>query len=192
MSTYPTKTTECVACHQIRPIPYSSGICRRCYDRQRTKKKSATDQDTCIECGTVGYVKYKSTGQCSCCYLATRRYRSLGINKKDKVRDISDKAHKCKDREGHDKKTCLNCIKRQERIRKKQRKAQGFKNPTGETRSGNCEVCNNYQAPLCLDHCHKSGETRGWICSYCNKALGFARDSQQTLNALSSYLEKYK
>jgi hypothetical protein len=43
---------------------------------------------------------------------------------------------------------------------------------------------------LCLDHCHLTGAFRGWLCSQCNSALGFARDEPALLRALAAYLEK--
>ena len=48
-----------------------------------------------------------------------------------------------------------------------------------------CELCG--QAPgiraLGLDHCHESGEFRGWLCGRCNVALGMIGDNRETLAA---------
>lgn len=42
---------------------------------------------------------------------------------------------------------------------------------------------------ICFDHSHATGSFRGWICSYCNRSLGFARDKPETLRKLAEYLE---
>ena len=38
------------------------------------------------------------------------------------------------------------------------------------------------------DHDHETGKFRGWICNGCNCALGYARDSIETLQKLENYL----
>jgi len=40
----------------------------------------------------------------------------------------------------------------------------------------------------CLDHDHKSGKVRGYICQYCNFILGRARDNPEVLINLAKYL----
>lgn len=42
-----------------------------------------------------------------------------------------------------------------------------------------------------LDHCHETGKFRGYICDYCNNALGRAKDNIKTLKNLIRYLEKH-
>ena len=52
--------------------------------------------------------------------------------------------------------------------------------PPLATRSGKFDV----------DHCHQTGEIRGLLCGYCNRALGHARDDLQHVRALVVYLER--
>lgn len=42
---------------------------------------------------------------------------------------------------------------------------------------------------LVVDHCHDSGKVRGLLCSGCNRALGYFRDSPTALRAAADYLE---
>jgi len=69
--------------------------------------------------------------------------------------------------------------------------------PCGEI----CEACgkhcpknyvpgNGNSRRLVYDHSHKTGRFRGWICQGCNKALGSANDSIETLQKLIEYLRK--
>ena len=46
--------------------------------------------------------------------------------------------------------------------------------------------------PWTLDHCHKTGKLRGWICQHCNNTLSGAHDSKRTLKNLIEYLEKHE
>lgn len=39
-----------------------------------------------------------------------------------------------------------------------------------------------------MDHDHETGETRGMLCSACNKMLGFARDDPEILRRALEYL----
>jgi hypothetical protein len=39
-----------------------------------------------------------------------------------------------------------------------------------------------------LDHCHESGDFRGWLCHKCNRALGGFDDNESTLNNAIKYL----
>jgi hypothetical protein len=42
---------------------------------------------------------------------------------------------------------------------------------------------------LAVDHCHDTENVRGFLCSRCNKALGFMRDRPDLLRAAADYLE---
>jgi len=52
-----------------------------------------------------------------------------------------------------------------------------------------CEVC-QAEGKTHYDHCHSTGQFRGWLCNSCNCALGFAKDVPATLRALAEYLER--
>ena len=42
-----------------------------------------------------------------------------------------------------------------------------------------------------VDHCHKTNNVRGLLCSFCNWGLGCAKDDKQILENMIKYLEKY-
>ena|SRR3990167_4590948 len=55
-----------------------------------------------------------------------------------------------------------------------------------------CEVCGSKgkkRNGITLDHNHKTGKFRGWLCSNCNTALGLVQENKQILQALIKYLE---
>ena len=54
-----------------------------------------------------------------------------------------------------------------------------------------CEVCGD-EGVMCLDHDHKTGKFRGWLCGCCNRALGQAKDDPDRLRKLILYLERTK
>jgi len=51
-----------------------------------------------------------------------------------------------------------------------------------------CWVCGSVDR-LCIDHCHKSGKTRGLLCSKCNSALGLFEDDTERLKMAIKYLK---
>ncbi|KKM00938.1 hypothetical protein LCGC14_1799470, partial [marine sediment metagenome] len=45
---------------------------------------------------------------------------------------------------------------------------------------------------LCLDHCHETGEFRGWLCRHCSMVIGQLKDSREiALNALL-YIQRHE
>ena len=50
-----------------------------------------------------------------------------------------------------------------------------------------CAICTK-QEHLCLDHDHKTGKIRGFLCRTCNMAIGALSDSIPTLQAAIDYL----
>lgn len=58
----------------------------------------------------------------------------------------------------------------------------------GRIRPEYCEVCGK-KGRICFDHCHKTGNFRGWICEHCNVLLGFAGDDIKRLELLINYLK---
>lgn len=57
----------------------------------------------------------------------------------------------------------------------------------------NCEICDtpgaSFKKGLCLDHNHKTRKFRGWICTNCNAAIGFSKESVLILKKLIKYIE---
>ena len=56
-----------------------------------------------------------------------------------------------------------------------------------------CEVCGQKgmkRNGITLDHNHKTGKFRGWLCSNCNTALGLVKENPQILQALIKYLNQ--
>lgn len=59
---------------------------------------------------------------------------------------------------------------------------------------GVCLICSyapsSLDKHLVVDHCHGSNEVRGLLCQYCNKGLGFFKDSPKLLRRAALYLIK--
>ena len=66
--------------------------------------------------------------------------------------------------------------------RKCLRKYRGVINPTGEVKFGACEICEK-EKKLCLDHDHKTGLFRGWLCFSCNTKLAFMEKYKEKAEA---------
>ncbi len=55
-----------------------------------------------------------------------------------------------------------------------------------------CAICGVEFSDQCrpnLDHCHKTGRKRGWLCHYCNVLLANAKDDITILNNAIKYIK---
>ncbi len=59
----------------------------------------------------------------------------------------------------------------------------------GRPRPNVCDLCEG-RSKIVFDHCHVSGEFRGWICDRCNKVLGLVKDSVILLRGMADYVEE--
>lgn len=71
------------------------------------------------------------------------------------------------------------------------RKHSGCINPTGEERSGPCEICGKQTEKLRFDHDHATGLFRGWLCHKCNIGLHYV-ESPDWLGKAQAYLHVEK
>lgn len=53
-----------------------------------------------------------------------------------------------------------------------------------------CEICGVelHFKDAKIDHCHKTGKFRGWLCHGCNVALGAVNESLHVLIAMANYI----
>lgn len=60
-----------------------------------------------------------------------------------------------------------------------------------ESQGGVCAACRGTCSKeyLSVDHDHETGEVRGLLCSTCNLALGYVKDSVDLMRSLIAYLE---
>ena len=52
-----------------------------------------------------------------------------------------------------------------------------------------CQICGVETKRICVDHDHKSGKVRGYLCINCNSALGMAKDNVSILERMIMYLK---
>lgn len=55
--------------------------------------------------------------------------------------------------------------------------------------SGVCAICREPDRKLVVDHDHKTDRVRALLCSHCNSAIGFLRESPLLARAAATYLE---
>lgn len=62
--------------------------------------------------------------------------------------------------------------------------------------TGRCEICGvpelECSKKLVMDHSHEDGFFRGWLCSKCNRALGFFNDNEELISSALLYLTSSK
>ena len=47
------------------------------------------------------------------------------------------------------------------------------------------------RTPFVIDHCHKTGKFRGWLCHRCNMALGQLQDDVEAAERAVNYLKEF-
>jgi len=92
--------------------------------------------------------------------------------------------------------TCKKCQKQQMKIVEKLKKIHPY--PI----NGFCKICGDSEEKakgkggskskaFCIDHDHKTGKFRGWLCHDCNRSLGQMGDSPRILRNAANYLESH-
>jgi hypothetical protein len=64
---------------------------------------------------------------------------------------------------------------------------------TGLLKSDVCDCCGSSPKNakgLALDHCHKTGELRGWLCHRCNLGIGLLGDTAEHVARAVAYLHR--
>lgn len=107
--------------------------------------------------------------------------------------EFSEETHKTKEREKYvtERKERPTSRQRYELKRKYGMTLEEYNNIV-DTQGGACKVCGDTETRLVVDHCHESGNIRELLCSRCNTALGFARDSVDILRGLADYIMRHK
>jgi RNase P subunit RPR2 len=143
-----------------------------------------------LDNSAIKYLDITKTGKpykykiCNICHILKDYYKDFAINQTDaKGRKTT-------------RPTCTECrkaidgvtLKISERIRLLAEKPNNF---------FVCPICKKASIPgitanLVIDHNHKSGNARTWICDSCNTGLGRFKDDIELLNQAINYLKKYR
>lgn len=81
---------------------------------------------------------------------------------------------------------CRSCIKTVRIVEKDLKKIYGKTRPLGTP----CDNCGKKNVRLSLDHCHDTGQFRGWLCHPCNTSIGTLGDDLEGLKRAVAYLER--
>ena len=57
---------------------------------------------------------------------------------------------------------------------------------------GRCEICNDFQPTLCVDHDHKTGLVRGLLCRPCNLGLSAFKEEPKIFLNAEAYMRSFK
>lgn len=172
------------------------------------------------EARTVGSLKYFNGNPCRYGHIAERfvssnnctvctyeRCKKRRINNIDETRAYDRKYQKkLRDSYSEEERAALNArgrvrnkkrywenpefYREKDRIRFLKNSGRRREERAGRPKPFICEACGDPHKIIVFDHCHSSGKFRGWVCSPCNLAIGFAKDSPAKLREMANYLEK--
>jgi len=84
---------------------------------------------------------------------------------------------------------CKECRRKSSKIVNKLRREWRKNNP--DTVATTCDCCGE-RRKLVVDHCHDTGEMRGWLCNPCNVAIGNLGDNLSGVLKAVQYLSRSK
>lgn len=64
----------------------------------------------------------------------------------------------------------------------------GLRRSAPKNGASKCDIC-GLEGPTVWDHCHSSGQHRGWLCLNCNQSLGLFIDNPAILARAIGYLK---
>lgn len=154
------------------------GDCRVCGKRTAAERraKNAREQPQCSVCGNIDWT---AKGICRQCKLSQAKRTA------EKLCPVCNGP---RNRWG----ACLTCKRKQERQR------LGVKNAHGQTGVGqSCAICsvvltNTGPAKYALDHDHKTGSVRDWLCVRCNAGLGNFNEDPAVLEKAILYITRHR
>lgn len=164
----------------------SNGSCVSCLNEKR--KRSRED---IYEATKVWRLKNPSSRNKEA-KLYREKYPEKIANRQKKWRDKNIEEVRKKDRENARRMRALNPEKQKERSKRfyEKKEKQRLK-IAGIPKPNDCPICKRNEYRIVFDHCHKSGNFRGWICDQCNKVLGLVKDSPIILKGMIKYLEVF-
>lgn len=173
--------------------------------------KAVNGKKLCAKCNEIKEVKkFRSNltssdgfrGQCKTCEKATRgkRYAANPEFHRKQVKDWRERnPEKVKERrrKAYVGKCRFRVASETSRNVAKRRGHQPCNATIEELKAafdGKCHICGVPEAEcnrrLSLDHCHKTGKFRGWLCGECNRMIGCAKDSIKRLESAKKYLQQ--
>lgn len=195
--TRPPKPPKPAICHPEKNA-YRKGLCRSCYEVQKTRRASCHPDrphlalGLCSECYYKQYwtpEKMKKNNSLPSVKLARQRY--------SKTEKGKAAAQRCLDNTDPDR---SKLAKRSRASHLK--KAYGLELEDYEAlvalQRGKCFICGStdpggkvsryMESRFAVDHCHETGKLRGLLCKSCNQGLGLFKDNIASLERAILYL----
>lgn len=161
--------------------------------KQRERTDITITEQTCVSCGELKTVdhfyrgwNYASTYETLC--KACRKTRIAEYNKRPETR-AGQKVRM--DRYRKSEKGKLAEINY--RLRTKYGITRSVYDEILERQQGKCAICGqtNPQNPLCVDHCHATGQVRGLLCVPCNSMLSRVEKDRSLFTRIVEYLAMF-
>lgn len=123
---------------------------------------------------------------------ANRKWHHANKDKQNAASRRYHATHKEAQKESYRKRRAALSAADLEKERARGRRRRGVKDAPGEQKTGICPGCRT-EKKLVLDHDHKTGKIRDWICSRCNTFLGMyeTRKADGTLQWFADYLVRH-
>lgn len=119
-----------------------------------------------------------------------RRSTTIGLVPKTRVcrgceRDLPIAEFQSSDRNaGGKRRTCRWCVK------VKAWRTKGVIGDIPARPPTHCEICGAPDIKLNMDHCHETGQFRGFLCNNCNLGIGLLGDTAESVGKAVRYLER--
>ena len=143
-----------------------------------------------VPCQTIKFLDVEQTGKpypmkiCNRCFVLKRDYIDFDPNQNDK-KGRSTTRPTCKE--------CRKAIDGKGMTKAERRRITATKPKPYELFT--CPICGKVSIPfitanLVIDHNHKTGKARGWLCDSCNTGLGRFKDDITTMEKAIAYLKQ--
>jgi hypothetical protein len=162
-------------------------------NQMRLRYKNLAKRGICTECGCRKLAK-SSCALCSKCLKAAREQSAV-----KRIFHIKNGlCSNCNRPRFKNRTRCYVCIIKDRLSRLRRQEGMPEKELEKAFQAlvkfkGRCECCKSKYSggwDWCIDHDHKTKKFRGIICTWCNSAIGHAKDSVLILKSIIKYLEK--